>query len=175
MDKPMPNWAFKGMSFMFRIRDLFESRARILEEVNLEPGFYVLDYGCGPGAYVSYLAERVGESGRVYALDLHPLAIERVQALARRRRLDNVETIRSDCATGLPDGSVDVVLLYDIFHGLSEPEAVLAELQRVLKVDGTLSVHDPHMREEDLLGGVTGSQRFALAGKGEKTYQFVKQ
>jgi ubiquinone/menaquinone biosynthesis C-methylase UbiE len=111
----------------------------------------------------------------VYALDLHPLAIERVQALARRRNLDNVETIQSDCATGLPDGSVDVVLLYDIFHGLSEPEAVLAELRRVLKAEGTLSVHDPHMREKDLVGGVTESQRFALAGKGEKTYRFAKQ
>ena len=174
MDKPMPNWAFNGMSFMFRIRDLFESRAQILQEVNLEPGFCVLDYGCGPGTYVSHLADRVGKSGRVYALDLHPLAVERVRSLARKRRLGNVEAIQSDCATGLPDDSVDVVLLYDIFHMLSEPEAVLSELRRVLKADGTLSVHDPHMPENKLTSGVTASSEFVLVDKGERTYRFAK-
>jgi ubiquinone/menaquinone biosynthesis C-methylase UbiE len=175
MDKPMPGWAFNAMSFMFRIRDLLEPRSRILQEVDLKPGFRVLDYGCGPGTYVPQVAERIGETGRVYALDLHPLAVQRVQALARKRQLRNVETIQSDCTTGLPDGSVDVVLLYDIFHMLSEPDAVLAELHRVLVTGGTLSVHDPHMREEELVSGVTESRLFALAKKGERTYRFAKQ
>lgn len=175
MDKPMPGWAFHAMSFMFRIRDLLEPRSRILQEVNLKPGFRVLDYGCGPGAYVPQVAERIGETGRVYALDLHPLAVQRVQALAHKRQLRNVETIQSDCATGLPDGSVDVVLLYDIFHMLSEPDAILGEVHRVLARGGTLSVHDPHMREEELVSGVTESQLFALVTKGERTYRFAKQ
>ena len=125
MSTSSSNVGFRMMACMFRIRDLLQSRARVLQEVELEPGFRVLDYGCGPGAYVPHVAKRVGETGRVYALDLHPLAVERVRALARSRQLDNVETIRSDCATGLPDGSVDVVLLYDIFHMLREPNAVL--------------------------------------------------
>jgi len=171
----MPNWAFNGMSFMFRIRDLLQPRTQVLQEVELGPGDHVLDYGCGPGTYVPYVAERVGETGRVYALDLHPLAVRRVQELARKRRLGNVETIRSDCQTGLPDGSVDVVLLYDIFHMLSEPDAVLAELRRVLKAQGTLSLLDPHMREEDLVSGVTRGGLFALASKGERTYRFARQ
>jgi ubiquinone/menaquinone biosynthesis C-methylase UbiE len=175
MDKPMPTWAFKGMSFLFKVRDLLEPRARVLQEVELAPGARVLDYGCGPGTYVPHVAERVGATGRVYALDLHPLAIERVQELVRRRQLDNVETIRSDCRTGLPDGSVDVVLLYDIFHMLSEPGDILAELHRVLCEDGTLSLLDPHMREGDLLSGVTRGGLFALAGKGERTYRFAKR
>ena len=173
MDKPMPRWAFDAMSFMFRIRDLLQPRTRILQEVDLKPGFHVLDYGCGPGTYVPHVAKRVGETGRVYALDLHPLAVQRVQALARARQLGNVETIQSDCATGLPEGSVDVVLLYDIFHMLSEPDAVLAELHRVLKKGGTLSVHDPHMREEDLVSGVTANRLFALVKKSERTCQFA--
>jgi ubiquinone/menaquinone biosynthesis C-methylase UbiE len=121
------------------------------------------------------VAERVGAAGHVYALDLHPLAIERVRALAHRRQLDNVETIQSDCRTGLPDSSVDVVLLYDVFHMLGEPDAVLTELHRVLEKNGTLSLHDPHMREEDLVSRITQGQRFALAQKGERTYRFAKR
>jgi len=174
MDTPMPNWAFQGMSFLFVVRDLLEPRARVLQEVELAPGARVLDYGCGPGTYVPHVAERVGAAGRVYALDLHPLAIERVQELAHRRRLDNVETIQSDCRTGLPDGSVDVVLLYDIFHMLSEPDGILAELHRVLRQGGALSLLDPHMAEEDLVSGVTRGGLFALADKGERTYRFTK-
>ena len=47
MDKAMPNWAFRGMTFLFSIRDAFEPRARVLQEAQLEPGFHVLDYGIG--------------------------------------------------------------------------------------------------------------------------------
>jgi ubiquinone/menaquinone biosynthesis C-methylase UbiE len=172
VDKAMPNWAFRGMSFMFQIRDALEPRDRLLGEVQLEPGFHVLDYGCGPGGYIPGIADQVTGSGRVYALDLHPLAVERVRAMARRRGLDQVQTIRSDCETGLSDGSVDVVLLFDIFHMLSEPQAVLAELNRVLKPGGTLVVHDPHIGEQAIVGGVTQGQLFALKGKGQRTYRF---
>jgi ubiquinone/menaquinone biosynthesis C-methylase UbiE len=97
----------------------------ILKEVGIKPGFQVLDYGCGPGSYIIPLAELVGESGKVYALDIHPLAIRKVQDIASKKRLANVETILSDCQTGLPDNSLDVVLLYDVFHHLSDPDGVL--------------------------------------------------
>jgi ubiquinone/menaquinone biosynthesis C-methylase UbiE len=174
VDKAMPNWAFRGMTFMFQIRDALEPRERLLREVQLEPGFHVLDYGCGPGAYIPGIADRVTDRGRVYALDLHPLAVERVRAMARRRGLDQVQTIRSGCETGLPDGSIDVVLLFDILHMLSEPQAVLAELNRVLKPGGTLAVYDPHIGERAIVGGVTQGQLFALQGKGQRTYRFGK-
>jgi ubiquinone/menaquinone biosynthesis C-methylase UbiE len=173
MDRPMPAVAFRMMTFLFWIRDRWFSRADVLQEAEIRPGFQVLDYGCGPGAYVPGVAMRVEPSGRVYALDIHPLAVARVQALARRKGLDNVETICSDCQTGLADDSLDVVLLYDIFHMLSEPDAVLAELRRVLKPGGRLSLQDPHMRENDILARVAQSGSFELAHKGQKTYSFV--
>jgi ubiquinone/menaquinone biosynthesis C-methylase UbiE len=174
MDKPMSNLMFNGMSFFFKMRDLFLPRREILKEVGIKPGFRVLDYGCGPGAYVTETAELVGGSGKVYALDIHPLAIERVQALARKGQLANVETILSDCDTGLPDNSVDVALFYDIFHMLDNPDAVLVELHRVLKQDGTLSLLDPHMDEEDILAGVTDGRLFKLVRGDKRTYSFVK-
>jgi len=173
VDRPMPNLMFAGMSFLFKIRDLFSPPEKMLREVDICSGFQVLDYGCGPGAYIPDLAQQVGPTGRVYALDIHPLALERVRALAKRHQLANVGTIRTDCQTGLPEDSLDVVLLYDIFHMLSEPDAVLAELHRVLKPGGTLSFSDPHMSEADILAGVTRSGQFKLAYKTLKTYGFV--
>ena len=52
MDKPSSDFHFKGMSFLFKIRDLFLPRKNVLKEVGIRPGFHVLDYGCGPGAYL---------------------------------------------------------------------------------------------------------------------------
>jgi ubiquinone/menaquinone biosynthesis C-methylase UbiE len=175
MDKPMPNLMFRGMSWMFRLRDLVSPRDQILDEAEIRPGARVLDYGCGPGAYLGGLVERVGPAGKVYALDIHPLAVQRVEEMARRRQLANVETICSNCQTGLPDDSLDAVLLYDILHGLSEPDAVLAELHRVLKPGGMLSVLDPHMGERDILSRAASGRTFELASKGEHTYRFVKR
>jgi ubiquinone/menaquinone biosynthesis C-methylase UbiE len=174
MDKPMPNLMFNGMSFILKLRDLILPPKEILQEVGIKPGFRVLDYGCGPGGYVVDAAELVGESGRVYALDIHPLAVQRVQDIARKRQLTNVETILSDCQTGLPNSSVDVVLLYDIFHMLSAPQAILAELHRVLKQDGILSFSDHHMSEDEIISGVTRDRSFKLSKKGERTYHFSK-
>ena len=58
---------------------------------------------------------------------------------------------------------------------LSAPETVLAELHRVLREDGTLSLLDPHMRREDLIAGVTQGRSFELADASRRTYRFVKQ
>ena len=169
----MANFAFSMMSAMFKVRDLLRPRKEILGELGIKPGFRVLDYGCGPGGYVATAAELVGRSGMVYALDMHPLAIEKVEKIVRKNQLANVKTIRSDCQTGLPDDSIDVVLLYDILHMLSDPHAVLAELRRVLKPDGVLSLNEPHMGEQDVLSAVTNGHAFRLARRGERTYSFV--
>ncbi len=175
MDKPQSNLDFKLMSLAYKFRDLFSPRRDILKEVGIKPGFYVLDYGCGPGAYVTAAAELVGESGKIYALDIHPLAIQKVRKIASKKQLANVETVLSDCETGLPDDSVDVALLYDIFHVLSNPDGVLAELQRVLKPNGILSFSDHHMNEGEIVSKVTGGGLFKLLRKGEKAYSFLKE
>lgn len=175
MDKSMANLHFKFMSFGYKFRDFFLSRMDILKEVGIETGFHVLDYGCGPGSYIPAVAELVGKSGEIYALDTHPLAIQRVQCIASKKQLPNVETICSNCKTGLPDNSVDAVLLYDTFHNLGDPNGVLEELYRVLKPKGNLSFSDHHMKENEIESKVTNGGLFRLSRKGKRTYSFLKE
>ena len=174
MAKPVSNVHFKLMSFGYKFRDFFLPRMNILREVGIQPGFHVLDYGCGPGGYIIAAAKLVGKSGKIYALDIHPLAIQRVQSTASKKQLANVETICSDCKTGLPDKSIDIILLYDIFHGLSEPNEVLGELHRVLKPNGILSLSDHHMKENEIASKVTDKGLFGLLRKGKRVYNFSK-
>jgi ubiquinone/menaquinone biosynthesis C-methylase UbiE len=162
------------MSLGFAFRDVFFPPKNILAEVGIEPGFVVLDYGCGTGSYSIAAAALVGQSGKVYSLDIHSLAVRRVQEVASKKRLTNIETILSDCATGLPEGCIDVVLLFDTLHDLSHPYGILAELYRVLKPGAICSVTDHHMKEEEIMSEVTRSGLFTLRRKGKRTYNFLK-
>ena len=108
-------------------------------------------------------------------MDIHPLSIKKVQNIAARENLGNVETILSDCETGLPNESVDVVLLYDTFHDLSEPDGVLQEMHRVLKPGGVLSFSDHYMKEKEIVSRVTKGKLFQLSKKGKKIYSFSKE
>ena len=174
MDKPMSDSHFRIMSFGYKFRDLLVPRRVVLDEVGIKPGFHILDYGCGPGSYSLTVAELVGKSGKVYALDIHPLAIRMVRDKASRKGLTNVEVILSDGDTGLLAESLDVVLLYDTFHGLSRPDEVLAELHRVLKPGGVLSFNDHHMKEAEIVARVTEQGLFRLLERGKRVYNFAK-
>ncbi len=162
------------MALTFKLRDFLRPRKDVVKEVGIREGFHVLDYGCGPGSYVKAVAELVGKSGKIYALDINPLAIQTVKKMTEKNRLTNVETILSGYKTELPDDSIDVVLLYDTFHDLTDPNGVLEELHRVLKPHGVLSFSDHHLKENDIVSEVTNKGLFRLLKKGVETHSFVK-
>jgi ubiquinone/menaquinone biosynthesis C-methylase UbiE len=171
----LSNLDFRFMSLSYKIRDLYRPRSRVLEDVGIKSGYRVLDYGCGPGGYVMPVVKLVGDTGVLYALDIHPLAIESVQMLISKKRLSNVQVILSDCKTGLTDESIDVVLLYDILHDLENRDEVLKELHRVLKPEGVLSVSDHHLKEAEIISCITSGGLFKLTKKGKKTHSFTKE
>lgn len=173
--KTKSNLDFRLMPLTYKFRDFLLPPMSILKEVGIESGFHVLDFGCGPVSYIMPLAELVSKSGKVYALDIHPLAIQSVQTLASRKRLANMQTILSDCKTGLLPNSLDAVLLYDTLHHLDDPNGVLADLHTVLRPKGILSVTDHHMKQDEIISGVTSRGLFKLSAKGKRTYSFSRK
>ena len=173
-DAAMSNLYFRLMALTLKIRDIFSPPEKILEESGIQQGFQVLDFGCGPGSFTLAAARIIGESGKVYALDIHPLAVQTVQKKATKKKLPNIETISSGCATGQPEQSIDVVILNDVFHEFKEPDNVLKELSRILKPNGILLFSDHHLREEQILSGLTQDGFFRLLRKGKKNYIFRK-
>ena len=174
MDRPMSNLAFRVMSLLFRVRDLLWPPSDTIHEAAIAPGARVLDFGCGPGSYSIAAAGIVGEAGKVYALDVHPNAIKAVQKRATTLGLKNVETIRGPVPPTLETASIDVVLLYDTFHILDDPQGVLRDLHRVLKPRGTLSFTDHHMKEAQIRQQVAAGGLFELSEKRRYTYRFRK-
>lgn len=175
MTNRMPDVAFNLMADIgLPIRNIFMNPRKMLAEITVLPGDKVLDFGCGPGAFTFLLADIVGERGIVYALDVHPLALRRIEQGQRGHRYANVRTILSDGATSLPDGEVDRIVLFDVFHLLEKPQAVLSELHRVLRPQGSLYFSDHHMQEGDILSRFSLSGLFELIRRGESTYHFRK-
>jgi ubiquinone/menaquinone biosynthesis C-methylase UbiE len=174
MANKMNNIGFKMMSLFFKIRDLIRPREEVLKEVKIKPGFHILDYGCGPGSYSICASKLVEEKGKVYAVDIHPLAIRSTEQRAKKAGLKNVEGIVTDCKTGLTKNSIDVAFLYDVFHDLSDPEGVLAELHRILKPGGILSFSDHHMKEGAIISSITKSGLFKLMESHKHTLSFAK-
>jgi ubiquinone/menaquinone biosynthesis C-methylase UbiE len=174
MGDKMSNMSFRMMSAMLAIRDLVSPRMQVLEEAGIMQGFQVLEYGCGAGSYTILAAGLVGEAGKVYALDIHPISVRTVEKKAVKAGMGNIETILSGCDTGLPDASMDVALFYDTFHLLSAPDEVLKEIHRVLKPNGIMSFSDHHMKEKEIISSVEKDGLFRLTIQGKKTYSFVK-
>jgi ubiquinone/menaquinone biosynthesis C-methylase UbiE len=162
------------MSLGFKLRDLFKPRGRVLGETSIRKGDTVLDFGCGPGGYIKPLSKMVGPYGKIYALDINPQAINTVKDFAARNHLANIETIISDCKTGLTDGSTDYVLLFDVLHHLPQPETILAEFHRVLKPDGILAMSDHHMKDEDINNIIGGSGYFKLKIREKNAFLFSR-
>ncbi len=167
------NSLFRILSFMIAIRDILVNLDKVVEEIGILPGNIVLDYGCGLGRFSIPIAKIVGEKGRVYALDIHPLALKRTKKKAQKKGLTNIEFIHSDCDTGLNDESVDVVLFYDMLESLLTPQKQLEELYRILKPEGILCVKDIHS-DNKMLSTITGNDLFKLKIKGKKQFIFMK-
>lgn len=174
-EKPMSNIDFRFMSFGYVFRDLWHGNLRAkLEKIGIREGQTVLDFGCGPGSYTIPAAQIVGEKGKVYALDIHPLAIKAVDEKAKKKKLTNITAILSHRDTGLPDESVDVILLYDTIHHIKDKPALLKELHRVLERDGFLSVTDHHLKANEILEIVAGTSLFSLKERDKGLFNFKK-
>lgn len=142
----MSDASFKLMDLLFKLVDLvFPHIGRRVEEFGIREGLTVVDYGCGPGRYTVHLASRVGPSGKVYAVDIHELAIQAVQRKASKLRLENVEAVLAvGYDSTLPDQIADVVCAIDMFFGIKQPTEFLAELRRIARRDGRLIIDDGH-------------------------------
>ncbi len=100
----------------------------------------VVDFGCGYGTFTIPAARIV--AGSVHALDIDPKMIDAVRAKAKAASLSNVNTCPRDFVaegTGLPDGSVDYAMLFNILHA-ERPGTLLAEAYRVLRPEGKVAI-----------------------------------
>ncbi|MBW1709117.1 MAG: class I SAM-dependent methyltransferase [Deltaproteobacteria bacterium] len=168
----MPDIAFKMMSFLFKIMDIFYPFEKRIAGLGLKEGFTVVDYGCGPGRYIDKVSRLVGETGKVYAVDIHELAISSVKKKIEKYDLKNVEPVLVDgYSCDIEDNAADVIYALDMFHMIKEPVLFLKELRRIVKKDGFLIIDDGHQARKNTKVKLTGSDLWTIA---EETKDHLK-
>jgi ubiquinone/menaquinone biosynthesis C-methylase UbiE len=125
-----------------RLRRRFFDPVRALKAAGIQLEQEVLEVGCGTGFFTIPAAELVGDEGRVYAVDPHPLAIKQVARRVRDAGLANVRLIKADATqAGLASGSIDLALLFGVIPSPTLPLGrLLPEMHRLLRPEGALAV-----------------------------------
>jgi ubiquinone/menaquinone biosynthesis C-methylase UbiE len=124
--------------------DLIDSR-KLFERLSIEEGSTFVDLGCGPGKYAVEAALRVGEEGRVYAMDLWAEGLVALATAADIRGLPQLRVIAADICAMLPlkDQSVDICLVATVLHDLVREgcaDRALEEVRRLLRPEGILAI-----------------------------------
>ncbi len=117
-----------------------------LENFKIDHGQIVADFGAGIGAYSLAMARQVGDSGKVYAIDVQKDLLGRLSKEASRLKISNIEVIWGDVekvgGSKLPDRSVDLVLISNILFQSHAKYSILKEAKRILKPGGRLVIID---------------------------------
>ena len=114
-----------------------------MDTLAIAPGKNVADIGAGSGWFTVRAAKRVGDRGRVYAVDINSEAIHYIDDRVRKEQIHNVKTIqgREDNPL-LPANQVDAVLLLKTYHEVAKPVTLLRNLRAALRPGAKVGIID---------------------------------
>lgn len=140
---------WQGANWLIRNkREREEAAVRMREELRLKPGMAVCDMGSGNGYHTLPIAEAVGPSGKVYAVDVQPEMIVMLNERAAEKGITSIETIVGEFHDPrLPAQSCDLILLVDVYHEFSHPVPMLEGMKKALKPGGQICLVE--FRAED--------------------------
>jgi ubiquinone/menaquinone biosynthesis C-methylase UbiE len=154
VDTDVARW---NRTFENERREVYVKRDEIVAAAGAKPGMTVADIGAGTGLFTMLFADAVKPGGSVYAVDISPAFVDYIQETAKKRRVRNVTAVLTDGVdVKLPDDSVDLAYLSDVYHHFEHPAETLASIRRALKPGGRMVVVD-----YERIPGVTPAARVA--------------
>jgi len=131
--------SFSGKNWLERpTRPKEENTALAIANLPISKESTVADIGAGSGYYTFRIAEVVPE-GKVYAVEIQDAALRYLENRSKELGYGNVEVIKgSEKSPNLPNQSIDLAIMVDVYHELLYPKEVLKEIHKALKPDGKL-------------------------------------
>jgi len=149
--------------FEVESREIYHQRDKIVAALDIKTGMAMADIGAGTGLFTLSFAQAVGPQGRVYAVEIAKNFLEHIRARAAKASAANVQTILcTEKSVELPEASIDLAFICDVYHHFEFPQASLASLHQALKPGGTLVLIDfkriPGVSSDFILGHVRAGQ-----------------
>lgn len=137
---------------MSRERMSWQDPYQIIDAIGITLGSTVADLGCGPGYFVIPAAQKVSKTGRVFAVDSNPSMLEHLRNnLADAGINEGIEIIESNLPKiGIPDETVDFVLIANVLHDIEDKAALLEETKRIARPECLIVDIDWHRRESEI-------------------------
>jgi precorrin-6B methylase 2 len=121
----------------------------LLRELGLKPGMAVADIGAGTGYYARRMAPLVGSNGVVYATDVQPEMMKMLEDGAKKAGLTNIKPVLGGLKNvNLPDASIDLAIMVDVYHELEFPFEVIESLVRALKPGGRIAYVEYRLEDQ---------------------------
>jgi ubiquinone/menaquinone biosynthesis C-methylase UbiE len=142
---------YQGAAWLERPERIEEERPdQVVEQMKLKPADVVADIGAGTG-YFSFRISRVVKQGKVFAVDIQSEMLAVIEKRKKELKADNVIGVKSEEADAkLPDNSVDVALLVDVYHEFSFPREMMMSLVKALKPGGRVVQIEYRVEEKDV-------------------------
>ena len=116
---------------------------RLAGWLDIQPGTRVADLGAGDGTFAVALARRVGPSGHVYATEIDAERLADIRQAAKEARLSNITVIEGAVSrTNLPEACCDALFSRMVYHHLTDPAAINADILRALRPGARLVIID---------------------------------
>ena len=127
-----------------RLRRRMQPPNELIKRSGITRNITILEIGCGSGAYTTFISREVGNKGTVYALDIQPKMLQRIQNKlnkAENKDITNIKTILGN-AYKLPfeDHAIDLICMITVLQEIPDKTRALTEVRRVLKSNGVLAV-----------------------------------
>lgn len=135
--------ALKRLAYEGFGRDSWQQPERVIGELGLRPGDQVADLGAGSGYFTFRLADAVGASGRVYAVDIDSAMLDYLTQQAIERGYRNIEPVlAAPDDPRLPEAGIDLIFICDTYHHLDDRVAYFRHAARYLRPSGRIAIVD---------------------------------
>lgn len=125
---------------------MFTKPEKNILHLRLREGMRIADFGAGTGFYAKACSLRVGNSGKVYAIEIQKDLVKKLEADIKHEGIKNIECIWGDIehygGTKLSDNSMDVVIVSNVLFQVEDRLGVIDEVKRVLKKGGKVLLAD---------------------------------
>jgi SAM-dependent methyltransferase len=123
---------------------------RVMDILKIKDGKNVADIGAGSGWFATLAAKRVGEKGKVFAVEINQEYIIHIKNRAQKENFKNIETVLgTEDNPKLIKDSVDACLILKTYHEIAEPIKVLRNIRASLRKDGLVGIIDKNGNGDD--------------------------